>query len=163
MQHLEKALKGNVNDGERRKIAMDLGAMRSGIKGEKEAAYHIDFHLKNSPNWVVIHDLRLDWKDRVAQIDHLLIDRYLEVYVVESKSFRTKVRCANGGWERLQGDHWQGISSPVEQNERHIRVLKDVFEDLNLAPSRLGFRLTPTFLNVVLVAPDCSIIGQFPE
>lgn len=30
-------------------------------------------------------------------------------------------------------------------------------------PSRLGFTLTPTFINVVLVAPSCSIIGQFPE
>ena len=45
------------------------------MKGEQEAAYHIDFHLKDSQNWAVIHDLRVEWNGRGAQMDHLHIDR----------------------------------------------------------------------------------------
>jgi hypothetical protein len=25
------------------------------VRGEEQAAYHIDFHLKDNPNWAVIH------------------------------------------------------------------------------------------------------------
>ena len=148
---------------ERERLEKDLACVRAGLKGELEAAYHIDFHLKDSPNWAVIHDLRIEWNGRVAQIDHLLIDRFLEIYVVESKSFRTKVRFANGGWERLNFNHWEGIPSPVEQNERHILVLREMIDQLGFAPTRLGMVLAPTFFNFVVVQPSCSIIGSFPR
>ncbi len=52
-----------------------------------KAAYEIDFHHKASRNWAVIHDLRLEYRGRVAQIDHLLINRWLEFWVCESKHF----------------------------------------------------------------------------
>ncbi|MHC1769411.1 MAG: nuclease-related domain-containing protein [Verrucomicrobiia bacterium] len=85
------------------------------------------------------------------------------MHVVESKSFRTKVRHANGGWERLNYSHWEGIPSPVEQNERHILVLGELIDQLQLAPTRLGMALVPTFLNCVIVHPACSIIGNVPN
>ena len=105
--------------------------------------------------------MRIEWKGCTAQIDHLLISRLLEIYVVESKSFRTKVRYANGGWERLNFSHWEGIPCPVAQNERHIAVLKDLIDDLGLAPKRFGMSIPVTLRNVVVVRPSCSIIGDF--
>ncbi len=108
-----------------------------------------------------VHDLRIEWKERTAQIDHLLISRMLEIYVVESKSFRTKVRYANGGWERLSFNHWEGIPCPVAQNERHVAVLKELISDLKLTPTRLGMSMPPTFCNLVVVQPSCSIIGKY--
>src|SRR4051794_25489368 len=110
----------------RNRLERDLAIARAGVQGEKEAAYHIDFNLKDSKNWAVIHDLSIEWNGRVAQIDHLLLNRLLEIHVVETKSFRTKIRFANGGWERLNFGHWEGIPSPAEQNERHILVLKEL-------------------------------------
>ena len=162
LEALELALQGQIPEAERVSLEKRRAWLRAGVAGEKEAAYHVDFHLKDSPKWIVIHDLRLEWNGRVAQIDHLLIDCFLEVYVVESKSYKTKIRYANGGWERLNQNQWQGIPCPVEQNRRHILVLKEVIEDRQLAPKRLGITMTPAFFNVVLVDPSCSIIGQFP-
>ena len=81
--------------------------------------------------------------------------------MVESKSFRTKVRYANGGWERLNFNHWEGIPCPVEQNERHIAVLKEMISDLGLAPARLGLPMPPSFHNIVVVQPSCSVIGTY--
>ena len=40
---------------------------KSWIKGESESAYLIDFHFAASLNWAVIHDLRVEHNDRVAQ------------------------------------------------------------------------------------------------
>lgn len=159
---LESALANASSPSQRRAAEKDLAIMRAGQKGEKEAAYYIDFELARNENWAVIHDLRLEWNGRVAQIDHLLIDRLLEIYVVESKSFRSKVRYAHGGWERLNYNDWEGIPSPTEQNERHIAVLRELIEQTRMSPIRLGLRMPPAFFNVVLVQPSCSIIGDHP-
>ena len=80
---------------------------------------------------------------------------------MESKSYRTKVRYANGGWERFNFGGWEGIACPVEQNERHSSVLKDLISDLGLAPKRLGLPMPASFYNIVVVRPSCSIIGRF--
>src|SRR5664279_389492 len=150
-EHYWQALLKAAHGQERQRYEKQLAQVRAGLKGEQEAAYHINFHLKDSKNWAVIHDLRIEWNGRVAQIDHLLVDRFLEIYVVESKSFRTKVRCANGGWERLNFNHWEGIPCPMEQNQRHIMVLEELIEARKLAPTRLGMVLPPKFFNVVVV------------
>ena len=161
LQQLEETL--NSSSGLLRdRAARDIAFVKAGARGEDEAAYHIDFHLKSVPNWAVIHDLRLEWRGRVAQIDHLLIDRFLQINVVESKSFRSKIRYANGGWERINYNHWEGIPSPVDQNDRHILVLEQLIKDRQLTPKKLGFPVPPKYVNIVLVQPTCSIIGGYP-
>jgi hypothetical protein len=158
---LELRIKQSSDAKQRARLEKTLAMLRAGVKGEKQSAYHIDFVLKDSPNWAVIHDLRLELNGRVAQIDHILINRFLEIYVIESKSFRTKIRYANGGWERLNSSNfWEGIESPVEQNENHIFVLKDLIDTHQLAPTRFG--LSPHFINIVSVQGSCSIIGKLP-
>ncbi|MGO8927580.1 MAG: nuclease-related domain-containing protein [Limisphaerales bacterium] len=161
LHELELALQRPLPYRDRQRLEKGLAQRRAGLKGEMEAAYHINFHMGNCDNWAVIHDLRIECKGRTAQIDHLLIDRLLEIYVVESKSFRTKVRYANGGWERFISGDWEGIACPVEQNERHISVLKDLITNMGLAPKRLGLPMPVSFYNIVVVRPSCSIIGRF--
>jgi nuclease-like protein len=163
IQALELALQESSAGQDRQRCERELALLRAGLKGEQEAAYHIDFHLKDNQNWAVIHDLRVECNGRVAQVDHLLIDRFLEIYVVESKSFRTKIRHAHGGWERLNFNHWEGIPCPMEQNQRHIMVLEESIEKVKLAPTRLGVVLRPRFFNVVVVQPSCSIMGELPN
>jgi hypothetical protein len=136
----------------------ELAAIRAGAKGEKEAAYHIDFGWKDGKNSVVIHDLRLEHGDRVAQIDHLIVMRTLECHVLETKGFSSEVRISEAGeWETRTRYGWRGIPSPVEQNRRHIEVLQAFIRDHNLAPKRLGLSMTLRFHNWVLVSPKCQI------
>jgi len=78
-------------------IERELRFIRSGDQGETDAAYFIDFHFGSNKNWAVIHDLRLEHNGRVAQIDHLLINRYFEVYVLESKNFSYGVKITDTG------------------------------------------------------------------
>lgn len=75
----------------KRNIEKEIKAIRSGVKGEKDAAYQIEYYYGNGKNWAVIHDLRIEHKGRVAQIDHLLINRLMEIWVCESKHFNQGV------------------------------------------------------------------------
>lgn len=79
------------------KITQELRNLRAGIKGEQEAAYLIDFDLGKSQNTLVIHDLRLEIGGRIAQIDHLLINRTLNVFVLETKHFHAGLKITEEG------------------------------------------------------------------
>ena len=71
----------------KRKIEQEIRNIQSGIRGEADTAYELDFYYGPSKNWAVIHDLRIEHKGRVAQIDHLLVNRFLDVWICESKRF----------------------------------------------------------------------------
>lgn len=133
--------------------------MRAGDKGEQESAYFIDFESAASKNRVVLHDLRFEVNGRVAQIDHLMINRLLDVYVFETKHFNSGIKITEEGEFLRWNDYkktFEGMPSPLLQNERHIQVLKDVFDQIDM-PTRLGMRLAPTFHTLVLIAPNARI------
>lgn len=52
-------------------------AVRYAPKAEDDAAYQLEFDLKDDPHFAVSHDLRLVSKGQVAQIDRLVISRLL--------------------------------------------------------------------------------------
>ncbi len=159
LEQLERLLMAaTLSEAQRREIEEEIWKVRAGAKGEKEAAYHIDFRWKDGKNSVVIHDLRIEHAGRVAQIDHLILNRTLDCHVLESKAFGSGVRISESSeWEVRTRYGWRGIPSPVEQNRRHIEVLESYIRDHQLAPKRLGLTLPPRFHNWVLVSPQCKI------
>ena len=164
VSQLDELLGRKLTENQRRAIEEEKATVLAGAKAEAEAAYLIDFHLKDSDNWAVIHDLRLEHNGRVAQIDHLLIWSGLDVYVVESKGFRTKIRITHDRWEVLRHSHWTGVPSPEAQNERHILVLKELISTSPWAPRFLGTVKQPIrYINVVAVPPECALRGDCPE
>lgn len=143
----------------RRKINRELCFMRSGLKGERDVAYLIDYDFKDSPRTMAIHDLRLKINGRTAQIDHLLIHRTLNVFVLETKYIKSKLKITEQGDFLKWNSHkksYEGIASPIAQNKRHIRVLEDAFKKIKM-PSRIGFKLLPVFHSLVLVSPEAII------
>jgi hypothetical protein len=143
----------------RKKIEQEIRNIQSGMKGEAEAAYEMGFHYGESKNWMVLHDLRLECGGRVAQIDHLLINRFLEIYVCESKRFSEGVAInEQGEFAAFFGSKPYGIASPLEQNRRHMAVLEAVFKTGQVAPpKRLGFTITPSLHGLVLVSKTARI------
>ncbi|HNB79897.1 MAG TPA: nuclease-related domain-containing protein [Rhodocyclaceae bacterium] len=143
----------------RTRIEQEVRQVRAGIKAEEESAYLIDFALKDSRNTMVIHDLRLEIGGRVAQIDHLLLHRTLTAFVLETKAFHAGLKITEEGeflrWNAYRKT-FEGMPSPIAQNERHVQVLKDAFGCIDM-PTRLGLRLTPTFEPYVLIAPHARI------
>ncbi len=87
---LERLLKESTNDKQKVLIKKDLDNLKNGYIKEKENSYLLDFEYKDNENIHVIHDIRLEYKGRTAQIDHILLTR-LGIEVLESKSFSGEV------------------------------------------------------------------------
>jgi hypothetical protein len=142
------------------KIRDELAKIQAGAKGERDAAYEIDFHYgPPSKNWAVIHDLRLEHDGRVAQIDHLLINRFLDVWVCESKRFAEGIAInEQGECAMFWNGRPQGIGSPHEQNAKHVAVLKALCDSGAVdLPKRLGFTVKPLFNGLVVVSKNARI------
>jgi hypothetical protein len=143
----------------RRRIDTEVRRVQAGARGERDAAYEIEFHLGANPNGMTIHDLRLEVDGRVAQIDHLIIDRLLGIWVCESKHFSEGVAVDDfGEWTGFYSRRPYGIGSPIEQNRKHIAVLSDVFAKRLVAlPKRLGITIKPDLRSLILVSKDARI------
>ena len=159
IQELNRLLSLNITAKQRFLIERELKCLVSGERNEQNSAYYLDFSYKDSLNWALIHDLRIEHRGRVAQIDHLLINRFLDVYVLESKNYYYGIKITEEGeflvWS---GKGYQAIESPFEQNQRHIQALQSSVEDRNLGPKRLGFAIPIIYRNVVLVSPTSKVL-----
>lgn len=155
----ELASRPNASPDTRQRIEQEIRNIRSGMKGEAEAAYEMEFHYATSKNWMLIHDLRLESDGRVAQIDHLLINRFLDIYVCESKRFGEGIAInEHGEFAAFYAGKPYGVPSPIEQNKRHMAVLEAVFKSGQVAPpKRLGFTITPSLSGLVLVSKTARI------
>jgi hypothetical protein len=143
----------------KKKIEQEIRNIQSGMRGEAEAAYEMEFHYGASKNWMILHDLRLECDGRIAQIDHLLVNRMLEIYVCESKRFSEGVAInEQGEFSAFFGGKPYGVPSPLEQNRRHMAVLESVFKTRQIVPPRrLGFSITPALSGLVLVSKTARI------
>lgn len=158
IQQLEGLL-NFANADQKNKITQELRNLRAGIKAEQEAAYLIDFDLGKSQNTLVIHDLRLEIGGRVAQIDHFLINRTLNIFVLETKHFHAGLKITEDGEFMSWNDFkkcYEGMPSPFAQNERHISVLTDALARIDM-PSKIGLRLSPVCHSYVLVSSKARI------
>jgi hypothetical protein len=153
-------LKGKLSFHQRFLIERELKAIRGGVSGERDSAYYIDFYFGDSKNWAVIHDLRLEHRGKVAQIDHLLINRFFDIYILESKNYSNKLKITpEGEFQASYGKEWIGIPSPIEQNKRHIYLLDLFLKHHDMLPKRVGISIRPKFKSLILVSPK-SIISR---
>lgn len=160
IRQLEQLLTHPAANAEtKKKIEQELRNMRAGMKGEAEAAYEMKVWLGESKNWLVINDLRIEHNGLVAQIDHLVINRFLMFWVCESKHFSEGVAInEHGEFSAFYGSKPYGVPSPIEQNRRHITIFNRLIESGGLPlPTRLGFTIKPTFHSAILVSKGARI------
>ncbi len=157
-----------ADNATKKRIEHELRNIQAGIRGEEEAAYEMKVHYGESLNWMILHDLRLEHGGLVAQIDHLIVNRFLEMWVCESKHFSEGVGVnEHGEFAAFFGGKPYGVPSPIEQNNRHILILKRLFDSGNVKlPTRLGFTIKPDLKSLVLVSkgarisrPKAKIVG----
>jgi hypothetical protein len=144
----------------RMRVEAEIRQRLAGERAEHAAAYQIELYFGRSENWATIHDLRIEVDGLSAQIDHILINRLADVWVCESKSFAEGVSInEQGEWLRSWKGQSRGISSPIEQNHRHIHLLKRVFDDgLAPLPRRFGVApMKPRLRSLVLVSDTAKI------
>jgi Nuclease-related domain len=157
---LDELLRLRLSPKQRAAIERESKLLLAGARAEREAAFQINFRLKDSKKWMVIHDLRLGHKGRTAQIDHLIIYPGWDFYVVETKGIHAQVRIEKGQWSFFRNGRWRGMANPVEQNARHILVLKQVLRDFDWLPRTMGIPVVPRFISVVVVPPECLVLQE---
>src|SRR5436190_13679058 len=72
VNQLEELLRLRLSARQVAMIEQEIALVKAGFRAESKAAFEIDFRLKSHKDWVIIHDLRIEYKGRVAQIDHLV-------------------------------------------------------------------------------------------
>jgi hypothetical protein len=144
----------------RKRVEAEIRQIVAGERAEQGAAYQIELYFGRSENWATLHDLRIVVDGLAAQIDHVLINRFAEIWVCESKSFAEGVSInEHGEWLRWWNGRSEGIPSPVEQNHRHIHLLQRAFDDgLAPRPRRFGLApMKPRLKSLVLVSDGAKI------
>lgn len=133
----------------------ELMRLRKGIQGEKDSAYYLDQYFKHGANHVVLHDLRFVIDGDVAQIDHMVINRGFGIYLFETKNYSGDLVINEHGEFTAQYDDMHfGIPSPIEQSQRHARLLQRLLKHLGIG-NRIGGEMS--FFHVVLLHPKAII------
>jgi hypothetical protein len=158
-EQLRELLKTQASEKQRFLLERQLRNIEAGERGEKDSAYFIDFYFGKSANWAIIHDLRIQHEGQVAQIDHLVMNRFMDIYVLETKNFHYGLKITpEGEFLVYDGKKYFGIESPLEQNDRHIFLISKAIDYYNVMPTRLGVVIPPRFVSYVLVSPTSKII-----
>ena len=148
----------DLSEANRCQIQKRLNRLYSGIKGEAESAYQLNFYFGQSHDWIILHDLRLVDRRQVAQIDHLLINRCLQIFVCESKRAAGSIIINEfGEFSHQYQGKIQGMPSPLQQNKRHITILKNILKTQINLPKRMGIKLQPSIYSLILVANEANI------
>lgn len=161
---LDLLLSCHLTPAHRRSVEQEKRNLQAGESAEAQVAYDLNFRFREYENWVVLHDLRLVDGHDVAQIDHLLIVRTLDFFVLETKNYARGVRISpQGEFEAYpkEGDPYP-IDSPIAQNDRHILLLQRLLKRHNILPHRIGLT-QPIFHNYVLISGRGRIDRPSPD
>jgi ssDNA-binding Zn-finger/Zn-ribbon topoisomerase 1 len=122
-----QALSDRATGDLKKEIEKQIKLASYGAIGEN----NIIFELKNSGiDMCVLHDIYMEYGDMSAQIDFIVITRKV-ILVIECKNLIGNIEIDNGGnfirtYELSGKKVKEGIYSPITQNERHLRVLKEI-------------------------------------
>lgn len=142
--------------------------MRAGQAAEVQTRRHLDERFARSPDHAVLHDLRLDAGDGgFVQIDHLVLNRFAEAWVVETKSAVGGFAIdRTGQWTRGDRAGTVLISSPVRQAERQASAIGRLDYDRKLPLPRRVRLLGGLDVRALVVVADgtpVSIPDDPPE
>ncbi len=135
-------------------LQRELWNLKTGIQGERDAAYYIDHYFGKGENHVVLHDLRFVIDGEVTQIDHLVISRGGNLYLMETKNYACSLIINERGEFTAEYERNRfGIASPIEQSLRHERALRKLLERLDIGARVQKF----DFYHVVMLHPKAII------
>jgi len=163
---LKLLYKQSKSEKQKQLILKDLKTLENGYKAEKDNAYYLDFAFKDHKRAVLLHDIRLEYNGLSAQFDHILITPS-SIIVLESKSFTYKGILTINNDTSLTinyGKYTKTYPSPVEQNKRHLQVLKQFINENIELPNRIKLLGGPDYEQKVLIHPNTNITNtNLPE
>ena len=144
-----------LDETQKKWLRDELMRLKKGIQGERESAHYLDSYFKDGENHAVLHDLRFVVDGDVAQIDHLIINRMVGIYLLETKNYSGNLIInEHGEFTAVYGESRFGIPSPIEQSLRHERLLNKLLEKLDIVGRT---QKEANFHHVVMLHPKAII------
>ncbi|MBU3134444.1 NERD domain-containing protein [Clostridium gasigenes] len=145
-----------ITSNKKKIIARDIAFLKAGISGEKNVYYE----LKNSfIPMICLHDIRIEDGDYAAQLDFVVIT-HKYIMILETKKLNGDILINEcGDFIRSIKNNYskvikkEGIYSPIAQNDRHVRILKEILMKNG------KIRNTPIISGVVIANPK-SIVNK---
>jgi len=159
LQFLEYKLNTSTSSLEKQKIQHEINMIKNGSYAEKGNAYYLDFDFKDSKNFIVLHDIRIEHKGRVAQIDHIIVSRS-GIHILESKSVKNGTLKINQDDSiEIQYSKYKKVTlpSPIEQNRRHKEVIQAFIGDIVDLPLNLKMLGGINIETLVLIHPHTNV------
>jgi len=159
IEQLKDLLSLNLSPRKKFLIERELKNISPCDDGGKNAAHLINFYCADSRNWAIIHDLKIEANGFSTQIDHILINQFFDIYLVESKNYTYNLKItANGEFLVFDGRKYQFVNSPIEENQKRIQALRKILAVNKIIPKRLGIPVNPQIKSYVLVSPGASVL-----
>ncbi|MEE4265384.1 MAG: nuclease-related domain-containing protein, partial [Desulfobacteraceae bacterium] len=125
----------------------------------RTASHLINFYCADCSDWAIIHDLEIESNGFATHIDHILINKFLDIHLFESRNYNYNIKItADGEFLVFDGHQYHPVDSPLEENKKRIRVVADLLTENKILPRRLGIPLQPKISSYVLVSPGADII-----
>lgn len=149
---LLEQLRANAPATHQARIQKKIANVRSGQKGERDAAHFLNREFGTSQTIGILHDLRLEHDGEVAQIDHLVIHRYqATAWVLETKNYAGRITCdEHDDWTVWNHGKPRSIPSPLNQARRQCELLRQFLEASDITKIS---KIQP----VVLISPTSSV------
>lgn len=124
---------------------------------------YLDAALANSDAVMLAHDVRIHCEAGRAHIDHLVMTRYLDVFLIESR-IEGDVLLINEQEEFAQ-QYADGtairVRSPINQLRRNLLVMQHVLRSIVL-PEKFGQALAPAFHRFIALPTTTRLDNQSP-
>lgn len=157
---LKQLFKNTSSEKQRSLIKQDLVSLENGYESEKENAYYLNFHFEDRKRTILLHDIRLEHDGRTAQFDHILIAP-IGITLLESKSFKGKLTIGDDNSLNVNyGKYIKTFPNPIEQNNRHEKVLKGFIGDKIELSTRFKLMGGIPIANVVIIYPNTTITNK---
>jgi len=137
----------------RNTIDTHLKRIRAGLAGERNVAYFLQMAYGQDPDIFVLHNLRFETPRGVVQLDHVVITKKRQLYLLETKSMRTGiVRDKDGRWYQQygpEGQYRKPMSDPIEQGMRHVDLVCEMLDEIESNIEEV--------IAVMIVMPDAKV------
>ena len=159
IEELTDLLSLNLSPSKKFLVERELKRLKPQANGGQTASHFINFYCADCLDWAIIHDLKLECNGYAAHIDHILINKFLDIHLFESRSYNYNVKItADGEFLVFDGHQYQSVESPLEANQKRIQVLSDVLAENKILPKRLGLPFKPKINSYVLVSPGADVL-----
>jgi hypothetical protein len=160
VETLKDLISTNLSTQKKFRVERELKQLNLRENGGQNPTNFINFYCADSRKWAIIHDLRIQINGVAAHIDHILINRFFDVYLLESSNYSYSLKItADGEFLVFDGRQYQSVDSPLEENKKRIQVVEEILhENKKIIPKRLGLPIRPKIESYVLVSSASKVV-----